>query len=144
MTSPLLSIQNLCAAYEDNEVVTDVSFDVAYGETVCIVGESGSGKSSLLNAIHGISSVEVTDGKVLFEGTDMCSLSPSKRKELLGPSIGLIPQNPAASFNPIRRYNVQFKEALTSHGLEYDEDAILSMLAEIGIQRDRNVLHARP
>jgi len=38
-------------AYEDIQVLSDVSFQVYRGERVCIVGDNGSGKSTLLNCI---------------------------------------------------------------------------------------------
>lgn len=34
--------------------VTDIGFDLAAGEILCVVGESGSGKSVTANAIMGL------------------------------------------------------------------------------------------
>ena len=62
----------------------------------------------------------------------------------MGPGIGLIPQDPGTSFNPIRRFDVQFKEALQSHGLPYDENAIVGMLRTIELEDAKAVLRNRP
>lgn len=62
----------------------------------------------------------------------------------MGTGIGLIPQDPQASFNPIRKLDVQFREALAGHDLPYDEDRIDEMLRKIGLQHGKAVLKNRP
>lgn len=60
MSDSILNAQGLRKTYlsgaERLEVLRDVSFAVAAGETVSIRGESGSGKSTLLNLIAGLDS----------------------------------------------------------------------------------------
>lgn len=144
MSGSLLKIENLCASYGDMDVISDISFEMAPGEIVCIVGESGSGKSSLVKAIHGVSSLVITGGKVLFDGRDVTGISYRERRQLMGTGIGLIPQNPLASFNPIRKYDVQFREALAGHGMKYDEKEIVEILEKIGIKDGGAALKSRP
>ena len=144
MSEALLKITSLSAAYGEHTVMEDISFDIAPAEIVCIVGESGSGKSTLVKAIHGMSELEITDGSIVFDGCDITHLSYAERRRLMGTGIGLIPQNPQASFNPIRRYELQFKEALSGHDMPYDEDDIADRLARIGIADGRAVLKNRP
>ena len=140
----ILRITDLSAAYGERTVMEDVSFDIAPAEIVCIVGESGSGKSTLVKAIHGMSELGVTGGSIEFGGRDITHLSYAERRRLMGTGIALIPQNPQASFNPIRRYEPQFREALASHGMSYDEDDIAERLARIGIADGKAVLRNRP
>lgn len=144
MSDKLLKITSLSAAYEENEVMKDISFCIPDAGIVCIVGESGSGKSTLVKAIHGMSELTVTGGSIEFDGRDITHLPYSERRKLMGTGIGLIPQNPAASFNPIRRYDVQFKEALAGHDMPYNEEDIAGRLARIGISDGRAVLRNRP
>lgn len=139
-----MKIESLSASYGGDDVVSDVSFGIAPGEIVCIVGESGSGKSSLVKAIHGLGGLIITGGKVYFGGRDITDIGWNERQKLMGSSIALIPQDPAASFNPIRRYELQFKEALAGHGMDYDPAYIADILGRIGIKDGEAVLKMRP
>lgn len=144
MRNELLTVRNLSASYGDANVISGVDFAIAPAEIVCIVGESGSGKSTLIKAIHGISDLQITSGEILLDGKDIASASGIERRKLMGTCIGLIPQDPAASFNPIRRFDVQFREALSAHGMTYDPGEIAGILARIGIEDGQAVLRSRP
>ena len=144
MNDYLLKINGLTAAYGDEDIVKGVSFGMCSGEIVCIVGESGSGKSTLIKAIHGMSGVKITGGNVLFDDVDITGLTAKERRRLMGTGIGLIPQDPGASFNPIRKLDVQFRESLAAHDMPYDENRIDAMLRTIGLQHGKAVLKNRP
>ena len=125
----ILKIDNLSASYGDENIIEEVSFEVKAGEIVCIVGESGSGKSTLLKAIHGFDRVVITGGEITLG------------KET---SLGLIPQNPGGSFNPIRKYRAQIDEALKSNKLKKSEDEIAEALRVIGLSDVKRALDSRP
>ena len=144
MSDTILKITSLSAAYSDHNVMEDISFDIPEGGIVCIVGESGSGKSTLVKAIHGMSGLRVTGGSIIFDGRDITYLSYAEKRKLMGTGIALIPQNLAASFNPIRKYDVQFREALAAHDMPYSEDDIAERLAKIGLTDGKAVLKNRP
>ncbi len=144
MNEALLTIQNLCASYDEENVITGIDLTVNPGQIVCIVGESGSGKSSLVKAIHGVSELRITQGSISFDGTEIASAAGNSQKGILGRGIGLIPQDPASSFNPIRRLDVQFREALAAHRMPYDESVILDLLEKIGLPDGLAVLRNRP
>lgn len=114
----LLQLNDLRVSYGSFEALRGYSLDLAPGEIHVIAGESGSGKSTILKAILGLTSysAEVTGGSIRFAGNDVLAMSGRERRALLGDEIGLIAQNPAASFNPLRTFRAQFKETLESTG----------------------------
>lgn len=65
----LLSVQNLCAAYEHTTIFEDISFDLMPGQTIAIVGKSGCGKTTLLHILAGLQ--KPTSGKIFLSGNDI-------------------------------------------------------------------------
>ena len=144
MGDKLLEIRNLSASYSGPDAISEINLSMDSGEILCIVGESGSGKSSLIKAIHGLSDIKITCGCVKYGGRDITEPGSAGRYGLMGEEIALIPQNPEASFNPIRRLDVQLRETLSAHEMEYDEEETGKRLIEIGITDGAAVLGNRP
>jgi ABC-type Fe3+/spermidine/putrescine transport system ATPase subunit len=46
MAQPLLSLHNIYKSFGDEQVLTDLSFDLVQGEFFTLLGSSGSGKST--------------------------------------------------------------------------------------------------
>lgn len=99
--------------------VSGVSFTVSPGEVVAIVGESGSGKSTTAHAIIHVlaQNARVKAGVIDFAGIDLATLSRSGWRGVRGARIGLIPQDPAVSLNPLTKVGVQVGEVLRVHKL---------------------------
>jgi len=120
---PLLSVENLEVGFKTQEgfvpAVRGVSFDIYPGETLAIVGESGSGKSTTAHAIINLlpGSGQVTGGKVMFEGRDLTTLSRGEIENVRGKLIGLVPQDPMNSLNPVHRIGFQVEETIKANGL---------------------------
>jgi len=89
-----------------------VSLEVRRGETLGIVGESGSGKSTLARCMMRLQ--EPTAGTVLFEGTDITSLSQSALRPLRR-QMQMIFQDPFGALNPRRRVGSIIGDPLAIH-----------------------------
>ncbi|MYT70231.1 MULTISPECIES: thiol reductant ABC exporter subunit CydD [unclassified Streptomyces] len=72
----------------DADAVSDLSFEVAEGETVALVGPSGAGKSTLLAALLGF--VRPSGGRVLVGGADLADVS----REAWHARVAWVPQRP--------------------------------------------------
>jgi putative ABC transport system ATP-binding protein len=85
---PAISIQNLSKSFGTNEVLKDISLDVATGEVVCVIGPSGSGKSTLLHCMAGLDQVD--SGTVLLGEVDLTRLDERRRTHLRRDQVGFI------------------------------------------------------
>ncbi len=119
----LLSIHGLVVEYRLRNsavaAVRGVDLELRAGETLALVGESGSGKSTTAHAVAGLlpPSARITSGSIRFDGTDLVRLGERGRRALRGVEIGLIPQDPSVSLNPVQRIGDQIAEVFTIHGL---------------------------
>jgi len=68
-STPVVSVQNVSAAYGKVPVLHDISFDIHPGRTVAVVGESGSGKSTAARCITGL--LPPTKGVIQFDGENL-------------------------------------------------------------------------
>src|SRR5690606_8658662 len=75
----MLTINNLHAAVESQEILKGLNLEIKAGEVHAIMGPNGSGKSTLGNVLAGRESYEVTAGEVLLDGKDLLELSPEDR-----------------------------------------------------------------
>jgi ABC-type Fe3+/spermidine/putrescine transport system ATPase subunit len=73
----MLELIDIHKTYENQPLLSGISFAVEAGETVCLLGASGSGKSTLLRIIAGLEAPE--SGQVLWEGADMASVPAHQR-----------------------------------------------------------------
>ena len=78
----LAELQHITKFYEQpgssirNQVLDDISLQIAENERIAIVGPSGSGKSTLLNILGTLD--KPTSGKVQLEGSSACPYQPTK------------------------------------------------------------------
>ena len=117
----LLSVSDLSITYrtENGEVeaVSGINFEVVPGEMTAIVGESGSGKSTSAMAAIGLlaENATIVSGSITFDGQEATQLSEKQWRQLRGRRIGLIPQDPNNSLNPLTTIGASVAEGLSIH-----------------------------
>jgi ABC-type dipeptide/oligopeptide/nickel transport system ATPase component len=89
--------------------VNDVSLTINKGEIFGLVGESGSGKTVTSHSIMGLVHPpgRVVSGKIIFEGTDLLTLSRKQMENVRGNRIGMVFQEPMTALNPVLRIGEQ-------------------------------------
>ena len=135
----LLSIRDLVVQFPAGRrrvvhAVSEVSFDVAEGETLGIVGESGCGKSTVARAI--IRLVDITAGQVLYGDQDLAELEGEDLRRVR-PDLQMIFQDPISSLNPRRRVRDVIAEGLAVWGDEvgsWSLDRIDELMDAVGVE----------
>jgi putative ABC transport system ATP-binding protein len=89
----MLDLSNITKVFYPGTVneklaLDNINLHVNKGDVVCVVGSNGSGKSTLFNLISG--TYPVTNGKIIFDGTDVTA-SPEYKRAM---TIGRIFQDP--------------------------------------------------
>ncbi|MER8456921.1 ABC transporter ATP-binding protein [Mesorhizobium sp. M0915] len=119
---PVLSVSGLSVAVRgeegDRDVVSDLTFDLMRGETLCIAGESGSGKSMTALAIVGLlpqPAARIRSGSIRLGDQDLAALSESGMRRIRGDRIAMIFQEPMTSLNPVLSIGRQLTEAIEAH-----------------------------
>ena len=116
------------------KAVDDVSFSIKRGTTMGLVGESGCGKTTVGKTILRLH--EITDGSVVFDGTDITKLD-SKQMRKFRPRMQLIFQDPYSSLSPRLPVGTIIGEAVKEHHIVPDseyEDYVSRIMKNCGLQ----------
>ncbi len=147
---PLLDVRNLSTQFHTQDgvvkAVDGVSYKVNRGETIALVGESGCGKTvSALSILRLIPNPpgKITGGEIIFDGTDLLTLSNERMNDIRGDKIAMIFQEPLTALDPVLTIGRQITEALEQHmdiqGQEALDEAI-RLLKIVGIpQPERRI-----
>lgn len=122
MNNPLLHIDHVTiSARKEGQwipIVKNSSFTLNQNEILGIVGESGSGKSVTSLAVMGLlpkGILEITSGRIEFDGKDISAMSQKELRNLRGNDIAMIFQEPMSSLNPSLKCGFQVEEILMEH-----------------------------
>lgn len=73
----MLRVSQLTKAFGPMRAVAGATFDVGFGEMICLLGPSGCGKSTLLRMIAGLSPAD--QGSIAIDGQDMTAWAANRR-----------------------------------------------------------------
>lgn len=139
---PLVEIKNLSIRFPEGnstfEAVKGISFSIGKGEIVGVVGESGSGKSMSALALMGLlpKDAELASGSLCFQGEDLVTMKPEKRRQLCGSKMAMVFQEPMTSLNPVLKIERQVGESLRIHtklGNAEIHERVVQALSEVGL-----------
>jgi putative ABC transport system ATP-binding protein len=93
--APIIEAVGLSKVYQVGKQmispVSDITFQIGYGDFVVIFGPSGSGKSTLLNILMGVEPPDI--GQVLLKGESLYDFSEEERTTIRLKRFGLVPQD---------------------------------------------------
>ncbi|RAT97773.1 ABC transporter ATP-binding protein [Brevibacillus sp. Leaf182] len=154
MSENIIEVKHLQTQFtRDNQktvVLDHVSFHIKKGEVLGLVGESGCGKSVTSLSIMRLfkdTTGEITNGEIVYNGTNLLSISESDMRRIRGKEISMIFQEPMTSLNPVMKIGEQLMEAIRLHLGYSDQKAreqAVSMLTKVGIPRPSEIMGEYP
>src|SRR6201989_1904029 len=126
-TKQLLDVTGLSVAFATDRgaatVVRGLDLHVAEGETLAVVGESGSGKSVTALSITRLidhTGGHISAGRILFTDRtgrqrDLVAEPQEAMRQLRGPEMAMVFQEPMSSLNPVLRIGDQIAAAVMLH-----------------------------
>jgi oligopeptide/dipeptide ABC transporter ATP-binding protein len=118
-TDTVLEVQDLATYFDLRrgivKAVDGVSLELRRGEVLGLVGESGCRKSLTALSIMRLlpkGGARTVRGRILLNGEDLLAKSPREMREVRGPKISMILQDPQTSLNPVFTIGDQLREAL--------------------------------
>lgn len=142
-----LNIEASLRGGKKNTVVSDMTFSAARGQRLAVVGRSGCGKTMTAMAVLGLLPENCrAAGSVRWNGAELLSMPPAKRRALLGSEQVLIPQSGADFLNPSLTVRRQMGEALARLGVPRRErpGRMEALLGRVGFQDPARVLRSYP
>lgn len=115
------------------KAVSKASLDVRKGEIIGVVGESGSGKSTLASTILNLVSSpgKISNGQVLYNGTDVLKLSDKKLREYRWSDVAMVFQAAQNSMNPVIKIKDTMLETVQAHNKSMSDTEILNKASDL-------------
>lgn len=149
----VLTVSGLKTYFETEDglvkAVDGVDFRLRRGEILGLVGESGCGKSVTSLSIMRLITPpgKITAGKILFEDSDLLSLSETEMDHLRGNRISMIFQQPQSCLNPVFATGEQVAETMqihTSEGRQAISEKTIQLFHDVGIPDHQKKVKAYP
>jgi phospholipid/cholesterol/gamma-HCH transport system ATP-binding protein len=135
---PAIEFRNVSLSFDDNPVLTDVSFQLERGEMIFLTGVSGSGKSVLLRLAVGL--LKPDAGQIFIEGREIETLDETDLLAIRGGLMGIVFQEDSL-FSWLSVYdNVAYRPQEHGWDEESIEKAVTEVLQFVGLQGEEQKL----
>ncbi|MFD1715841.1 ABC transporter ATP-binding protein [Amnibacterium flavum] len=127
------------------EAVTGVDFRLTRGSCIAFVGETGSGKTtSVLAATRLLEGAAITAERLAFGGQNLLGMPGKELRELRRRSIGMVFQDPTASWNPTRAISSQLLGTTPRKERPEMREKLLTLCDRVGIKNAAAKIDSHP
>lgn len=126
MSTKLINLQHITKSYGSNIVLDDMNLYIRENEFLTLLGPSGCGKTTTLRIIGGFENPD--KGNVYFNGMDITSLPPNKRK------LNTVFQKYALFTHMTIEDNIAFGLKITGKTDQYIKDKIKYALKLVNLE----------
>lgn len=152
----MLSVENLRKYFEVEKrflsrsktrvsAVDGISFEIPKGEVFAMVGESGCGKTTTGRMVLRL--LDVSDGKIVFDGVDITKVSQRKLKQVRR-KMQVVFQDPYDSLNPRMSVRQIVSEPLMTYHIGTSEaereGIVLSVLKSVELEPPEEFIERYP
>ena len=134
-----IRLADISKRFGENQVLSDISFDIAAGRNTALIGGAASGKTVLLKCLLGIYPVD--SGTIEIDGTDTTNISGDDRIRILN-RFGVLFQRSALFDSMTVWENIAFKLVQAAGmGREQARELAVQKLAQVGMTEDVAALY---
>lgn len=147
MSDVILETRGLAVRYDGTPApsVRDVGFALERGSCIAFVGETGSGKTSaVLAATRLVDGATVSADTLRFDGRDLLTMKRDELTELRRNRIGMVFQDPTASWNPTRRIVAQLLDTTPRRERAAAHERLVGLCERVGIKNASAKLTSYP
>ena len=147
MSDAVLETRGLAVQYDGTSgpSVRDVGFALHRGSCIAFVGETGSGKTSaVLAATRLVDGATVTADTLRFDGRDLLAMERDELRDLRRNRIGMVFQDPTASWNPTRRIEAQLLDTTPRKQRAEARDRLVALCERVGVKNASAKLTSYP
>ena len=141
MNEKILEIKDLKVIYQTDletvYAVNGINISVNRGETLGIVGETGAGKTTTALSILRLlpeRTAKIIAGQIIYNGTDLLTLSEHDMRGIRGEKISMIFQDPMTALNPVITVGEQIAESLLLHNHDNKSHAEIEKRVEESLE----------
>jgi sulfate transport system ATP-binding protein len=122
-------VVGLSKSFKGTQVLEDITFDVAEGESLVLLGASGSGKTTILRIIAGLE--EPNTGRVVLHGRDVTELPARER------GVGVIFQDYALFPRMTVEKNISYGLRIRNRPRKEIKETVERLLALVKLEEHR-------
>tara|TARA_B100001250_G_scaffold200565_1_gene171998 strand:- start:1106 stop:1843 length:738 start_codon:yes stop_codon:yes gene_type:complete len=134
----MIKVKQLFKSYNGREILSDINFSVAKGQSVAIVGKSGAGKSVLLKSLIGL--IKPDRGDIVIDNQLITAMN-FNQLQVIRANIGMVFQFGALfdSMNVGENISLALRK-LTKLSKEEIQSRVFNSLAEVDMENTENLM----